>query len=541
MNDSYSYGTRSLRDIVRIMFQHWFMLLFIIVLIAGGTYAVCRIVPPTYRSKVSLIFQRPLNKSPITTEQGERQLEVFVKAQQQIVMSDLVLARAKVIAEDDGLRKQWYEVRTAWDKARGGGDGDVTKIQARIADFLGGAVGKKVDQVLSGDQSEFAKFRKSVKLETPGGEQVAMTETFTLTADRPSQPEKEESYKNAMYVTDLLADMYMVRYQELQQELSDPALRVMQDVIEDYSKEVEKTIGAYETFVQKNSGDIGVLEQLLKSGTEHGVQVVLTKVRENDAKLAMDLARDKSMHDVLLETLPTKVFEPDGVAGMTDKEVDSALTFVSVDFLTDDIVFQEMVKSLATLEAKRAKIESRFTEASRDMQYLKEEVGRGKRQLLRAIAAHATGLAASIKAREQQKTLNLELAKSTAAEQSEVQQKLVTYARLKNDFQVALKHLQDLQQERIDALANGLRARESVTIAKMDTASIPDKDKPVSPKTLIYTLVALAVSLLLGTAFAFTADHFDHTLRSIGEAERYLGVPVVGSLRKRGRSLVVGT
>jgi uncharacterized protein involved in exopolysaccharide biosynthesis len=547
MNDSYSYGTRSLREIVRIMFQHWFVLLFIIVLITGGTYAVCRFVSPTYRSKVSLIFQRPLNKSPISTEQGERALEVFVKAQQQIVMSDIVLARAKVIAEDDQLRKQWYELRTAWDKARSGGDGDVTKIQARITSFLtgdekkDGTVANQVNRLLSGDQKEFADFRKSVKLETPGGEQVAMTETFALTADRPSQLTKPESYKNAMYVTDVLADMYMVRYQELQQELSDPALRVMQDVIEDFGKEVEKTIGAYETFVQQNSNDIGVLEQLLKSGTEHGVQVVLTKVRENGAKLAMDLARDKAMHDVLRETLPEQVFEPEGVAKMADEEVDSALTSVSAEFLTDNVGFNELVKSLAALETKRAKIETRFTDASRDMQYLRNEISQGKRQILRAIAAHAKGLAASIKAREQQQAMNEELAKSTATEQSEVQQKLVTYARLKNDFQVSLKHMQELQQQRIDALANGLRARESVTIAKLDNASVPDPKRPVSPKTLIYTLVAFAVSLLLGVAFAFMADHFDHTLRSIGEAERYLGVPVVGSVRKRGRSLVVGT
>jgi len=403
-------------------------------------------------------------------------------------------------------------------------------------------VAPKVEQVLSGDQKEFSDFRKSIKLETPGGEQVAMTETFTLTADRPSQPGKSDSYLNAMYVADLLADMYMVRYQELQQELSDPAMRVMRDVIDDFSKEVvDKTIGEYEAFVTKNSADIGVLEQLLKSGTEHGVQVVLTKVRENDAKLAMDLARDKAMYDVMRETLSEKVFEPDGVAKLSDEEVDSALASVAVDFLIDDVGFNELVKSLATLEAKRAKIETRFTDASRDMQYLKEEISQGKRQLLRAIAAHATGLAASIKAREQQKAMNEELVKSTAAEESEVQQKLVTYARLKNDFTVALKHLQDLQQQRIDAFANGLRARESVSIAKLDKASRPDQERPVSPKTLIYTLVALAVSLLLGVAFAFMADHFDHTLRSIGEAERYLGVPVIGSVRKRGRSLVVGT
>jgi hypothetical protein len=315
----------------------------------------------------------------------------------------------------------------------------------------------------------------------------------------------------------------------------------MRNVIDDFTKEVEKSIGAYEEFVQKNSNDIGVLEQLLKSGTEHGVQVVLTKVRENDAKLAMDLARDQAMYDVLRETLPKQTFESEGVAKMGDEEVATALSSVSVEFLTDNVGFNELVKSLAALETKRAKIESRFTESSRDMQYLKDEISQGKRQLLRAIAAHATGLAASIRARQQQRTMNEELVKTTTAEESEIQQKVVTYARLKNDFQTGLKHLQDLQQQRIDALANSLRARESVTIAKLDSASVPDPTRPVTPKTLLYTVVAFLVSMLLGVAFAFSADHFDHTLRSIGEAERYLGVPVLGSVKKRGRSLIVAT
>jgi capsular polysaccharide biosynthesis protein len=523
------------------------MLLFVLVVITGGTYVVCRSVTPVYRSKIGLIFQRPLNKNPISTDQGERALEVFVKAQQQIVMSDLVLARAKAIAEDESLRKQWETLREGWDKARGGGDGDVSKIKDRIAAFLNGdekkagTVANKVQEILTADQRDFLDFRKSIKLETPGGEQVGMTETFSLIVDRPGPREKAESYKNAMHAADLVADMYMIRHQELQQELSDPGLRVMQDVIEDFSKEVEKTIGAYEEFVQKNSSDVGVLEQLLKSGTEHGVQVVLTKMRENDAQLAMDLAKDTATHDVLKETLPEAAFELDGVTKMSEADVDAALMSVSAEFLQDNVGFNELVKSLAALEAKRAKIETRYTDESRDMQYLKEEMAESKRQLLRAIVAHAKGLAASIKARQQQKAMNEALVKNTAAEQCEVQQKLGVYARLKNDFQTALKHLQDLQQQRIDAMSNRLRARESVNIAKLDAASVPDVDRPLTPKTLIYTLVALVVSLLLGVALAFLADHFDHTLRSISEAERYLGVPVLGSVKRRGRSLIVAT
>ncbi len=82
-------------------------------------------------------------------------------------------------------------------------------------------------------------------------------------------------------------------------------------------------------------------------------------------------------------------------------------------------------------------------------------------------------------------------------------------------------------------------ARESITVRKLDEASVPDPTRPIVPQTWLYTVVATIVSILIGVALAFLADHFDHTLRSAGDAERYLGVPVLGSVKKRGRRLVV--
>src|SRR5262245_9541320 len=109
------YGTRSLREIVRILFEHWFLILFVVALGTAGTWYLCEnIVPWKYRSQTSLVFKQPANKNPLATDSTEHTLEVFVKAQQQIVMSDLVLARTKVISEDPALYKEWTTLRTAW-------------------------------------------------------------------------------------------------------------------------------------------------------------------------------------------------------------------------------------------------------------------------------------------------------------------------------------------------------------------------------------------------------------------------------------------
>jgi len=72
----------------------------------------------------------------------------------------------------------------------------------------------------------------------------------------------------------------------------------------------------------------------------------------------------------------------------------------------------------------------------------------------------------------------------------------------------------------------------------VDDAELPDALRPTFPITWAYTLIAAAAGLLLALAYAFLGDYFDHTIRTIYEAERYLGLPVAGSVRKAGGRLV---
>lgn len=542
MNES--YGTRSLREIVRILFRHWVLIFFFVLILTGGTWYLCEnVIPPYYRSEISLIFKRPQVKNPISTDQaGERTLEVFVKAQQQIVMSDLVMARTMIISNDSAFRSKWFELRKKWEDARKVGDGRIRAALDEINAWLATAITPKVETVFKEQQQKLKEFTDSIKLQTPGGEQVGMTETFTLRVDRKADRKINDSYMWAYYSADVLADMYMIRFLQLQQQLNAPAESVMEDVVTRFADgELKQATDAYTRFVTANSDKVGVLEQLLKSGTEHGVQVVLTKMRENEATLQLELTRDRSVYEALSKALPTQALEPGGIAQMSDADVADAISVVSMGFFRENLLFLEMSKNLAGLEIKKSKIEAQFTEDSRDVQYIREEVSRNKRRLLEQVIGYVNGLKASIEARSDQRAMYAELVRQTADEQKEIHAKLADYARLKNDFEVAQKHLEKLQQDRIDAKSTRLITKEAVNISKLDEATMPDPERPIIPMTWIYTAVAFAVSLLLGIAFSFMADHFDHTLRSSGEAERYLGVPVLGSVKRRGRSLIVGT
>ncbi len=532
MNDSYQ--GRSLREITRILFQHWGLMLVIVSVATVGTWGYCKFVAKkTYRSELSLIFKRPNDRNPLTTDDGERQLEVFVKAQQQIVMSDLVLARAMAIAQDDALRNAWYALRDQWARERTG-DTPATGVEHDIDAFLNeGRVAERVEDILTRQQRAFREFRDSIELETPGGEQVAMTETFKLIVDRPGRQGQD-----ARFAADLVADMYMNRFRELQESLNAPAVEVMKDVIADYRQHLASVKDGYEAFVRENPGEIGVLEQLLKSGSEHGVQRWLSKIRENDADLRMQWAQGKAIHDVLMNVLPADAFTADGVDAMPFSRVRQAIASVPVEFIETNVAIVSMTKQIAKLEAKRANLETQFQPTSRELQYVAEEIDADSRNLLKSIASQAQSLGAKVAALKHQLAENQKLIAATAREQEETHRKLAEYSRLKSAFETAQAHLVQLERDEQQARANRFRAQQAVTIRKLSDASTPDPARPVSPKTLLFTLAALIASSLMAVAAAFLLDHFDHTLRSSIDAERYLGVPVLGSVKKHGRFLV---
>lgn len=536
-----SYGTKSARELLRILFQHSGKILAIVILLTGSTFVFCQFwAVPTYRSEVGLMFKRPANGSPLSTDSPEHALEVFVKAQQQIVMSDLVLTRAKVISEDPALRRQWFGLRQALQEAEAK-DGDVRARRARIDAFLrtGDAVPARVEVLLNDEQRALAKFRDSVEFETPGGERVALTESFTIAVDRPGPKTVPDSHKEAMYAADILADMYIVRHRQLQQVLSDPGKRVMDTVVDTIERQVDGHRRNYETFLREHTADIGVLEQLLKSGSEHGIQIVLTQIRESDARLHLDLARAKAVRDVVMKDLPEKALEAGGIDQMPDEEVAAAVANISAELLDGNPLILRTKQAVTDLETDRSRLRTQFTDESRNVRYIERDLRSHRNQLLNAIVAHVRGLRVTIRALEEQRARNAELRDEYARRHGEITRNLAQYVRLKNDLTVAEEQLADLKGQRVRAEASSLRASEAVTIHKMGAASVPDPGRPKSPRTLLFTIIAALASILIGVAVAFSADHFDHSLRSSDEAERYLGMPVLGSIKRHSGGIVV--
>lgn len=69
-------------------------------------------------------------------------------------------------------------------------------------------------------------------------------------------------------------------------------------------------------------------------------------------------------------------------------------------------------------------------------------------------------------------------------------------------------------------------------VSILSPAVIESDTAPVSPQPLINITVGLVIGLLVGMTLAFARSILDKSVRNEGDAEKYLGLPVVGSVAK---------
>lgn len=69
---------------------------------------------------------------------------------------------------------------------------------------------------------------------------------------------------------------------------------------------------------------------------------------------------------------------------------------------------------------------------------------------------------------------------------------------------------------------------QSVVARVVDPAIV--SDEPVKPKKRMIVILAFVLSLMLGVAVAFLLEHLDNSVRSAEDAERKLGLPLLGAI-----------
>ncbi len=583
-------ATRSLRELTRVVFSHLLGMIVIVALITGGTYFACQQADPIYESSVTVLVKQPKRASSTIQEVSpDRSLEVFIKTQQQLILSDVVLSRTMVLVENEELRTAWQQQRDKlWEVAPSKRD----ELRDEL-DLLYAKIDVLASQIALKRQEDLRDFREAVEVETPGGETVGMTEVFTITVrqrDKGSYTDGSQARTSA----DVLAGCYIDRYWQVQAEsyehaadlvqarLSDLKENMLNRAEEALTKFLDKEFPGDETQAKTpttqassvlNAADVVILEQLLKSGTEAGAQIVRTRFEQEKIRLGTELASlqalqrqiAKQLDDETLRRLLTRkhidelekraidLIDPVRQDPQADAKRQAELTkiaeqlydltdqpriVVPQEVLRDNDIVNKMKTELADLIIARNKLRGQFAPTYRELVDLYVEICRAKLEIIEEMRAEKQALDVRIETIRAQLAQVAEQIEVLTAKLDAIAKLLPEYDRLKAEVRMARDNYASMEAELLQAEADEQRSRKEVTIQVIDRASIPDPDRPAIPNTPVYTIVAAVVSLLMSLAYAFLADHFDHTLRSIHEVERYLGTSVIGSVRKSGRSLV---
>ncbi|MBN1344939.1 MAG: hypothetical protein JXQ73_19760 [Phycisphaerae bacterium] len=580
-------AAKTLRELTRVVFSHLAGMLLIVLLLTGGTYFACKKADPIYESSVTILLKQPKQMgSTIQEVSPDRSLPVFLKTQQELILSDCVLGRTMALLANGKLRERWEQAHAAVLAVK---PSERDKALEQLGSELR-SVDTAAGDIMRWNPHDIRKFRKCVKVETPGGESVGMSEVFTITVRQQDGPGFAPG-EQAKSAADILANSYLDRYWQVQAESFRNASDLARArLIELKEKTLDATEDSVSTFLAQKLGaagdrtpttqpegvlypaDIVILEQLLKSGTEAGAQIVRRRFEEEKIRLGTELASAGALQQQLDQQLENdiikKVMTRDHVQDLEsralalyqtaperkeDAERQKALKQIADELfemteeprivvpqqvLTNNDIVNKMKKKLADLIIDRNRMRGQFSPTYRQLIDLYVEIARAKLEIIEELRAERKAIDVQVQ------TLTAQL-DQVAREIGMLTRKLDAlakllpeYDRIQNQLKTARATYARMETDFLRIQTDEERARKEITIHIIDKAGTPDPERPAIPNTPVYTVVAVAVSLLLALAYAFLADHFDHSLRSIQEVERYLGTSVLGSVSKAGRKIV---
>lgn len=102
----------------------------------------------------------------------------------------------------------------------------------------------------------------------------------------------------------------------------------------------------------------------------------------------------------------------------------------------------------------------------------------------------------------------------------------------------------DLQREILAALRSrvsqqGIELEVPRTpVEIIEPAEAPPENRPVSPNLLLNVMLSIVVGFVAGIGLAYFIEYLDTSVKTVDDVERYLGLPVLGVIPQKVRSLV---
>lgn len=511
-----TYGNRTLRELARIVASRFLGMLIIVAIVVGAVFAATYYVPREYRSEVQIMASPSGMKNPMeeTSPSLREQVSLFVTTQREIIRSDYVIAAALMMLENP---EHGFETTAREDN---GNAGQLKLDDQQIIDYIA-ANAKKVKD-----------FKEQVSVVTPGGPDASFTQTFRIIVDWMEKPaegvSREETQtqaaKQCFRVTDNLVRAYKARFQQIEEQRTQAATTFMEGTALQVAKaNLDKANEALAAEAERLGSDLVAVasiigQQGIDSGKATQVTQLESQVTDADARLA-ELSALKTALETELTKPADKLAVPDEVARKNN----------------GIMLLQERV---AMLKLDLNRLTPEYTDEYDDVRTMKKQLAEAQADLREEMQKQLGRTQTSINIQAAQRA---EFAKRLAAFQKEMKElgaKAIRYERLLNQVASAESIYNEEEKKLLASIRAQQLAEDPILMTVLDDPTRPAAEEPRRPIPWLNYLIAAVGGVVLALVYAFMADHFDHTLKSVDDAERYLGSPVLSSVPKLGRRII---
>ena len=348
------YSKKTLRELAVVIFSRWFAILAITAIITGSTVLACLYSKKVYRSDVTLWARQAKSMNVIEDAPDPMsRLEVFLKTQQKIIMSESVIRRTMVRLNDSSLVKE--PVGSSVDSLNGG-----TPVWQQWYDKVSAEAAKIPGK-------EVTEFRRKVKVTTPGGEDIAKSEVFTISVEQVAPPEQ------AQLAAELLTQEYLTHRRLLQTQFDVSSKQLLEKQLDDLRTNI---LGSAETklneFIEQNvKGNLLDLAQLQRANGEVNHQRLRTVFQEELIKIDMEISEYTALKNEVLAQIPEKAVN-EGVEVLTSEDIASCNMVIPEKVLSNNTIIAKLKGKLADLIIERNSLQERF---SKDYAPVRQKTG----------------------------------------------------------------------------------------------------------------------------------------------------------------------
>ncbi|MBN1555194.1 MAG: hypothetical protein JXA11_10650 [Phycisphaerae bacterium] len=514
-----TYTSRTLRELIRIVASRFLGMVIIFVIIVGAVVAASLYAPKWYRSEVQLMASPTRMSNPLAekaTSQRE-QVSLFVTTQREIILSESVLGAALMMLDDPSLATK-------------------TKPSRDTGYILSAKLLKELPQFISDHTQEIRRLKKRVSVVTPGGPDATFTQTFKITVDWPEtrlngngdrEARRARAAEDCQKLANYLVQAYLARYQQLEAKRTEEAM----DFLEHKSlAEARKRVDKARIALEKEAAGLGA--DLLPVASIIGNQ----GIDSGAAKLVTDLEGN-------INTVEARLAELTGLKNVIEKQLAAAKQDPSILAIPDEVtnnnpVISQLQEQIANLEIKMNGLTPKYTGKYKEIETTKRELAEAHRDLVREMEKQLQRVTASIEIKQSEREILQARLEKFSKNMQRIGPRAIQYNRLQEALNAAIDNYNEQEKDFLESERAASLAKNPVLVSVVDSASLPDPNQPRRPILWLNILIACVGALVLALVYAFLADHFDHTIKSVDEAERYLGAPVVASVPKLGRKII---